>query len=201
VKLAEWARANGVHPQTAYRWFRQDTMPVPARRLPSGTILVEAPGSGSPAGRAVVYARVSAHDQRAELDRQVARLTAWATGQGVAVAEVVTEVGSAINGKQPKLKRLLADPQATTIVVEHRDRLARFGVELLEAALSAQGRKLVVVDPGETSDDLVGDMIDVLTSFCARLYGRRGARNRAMRAVTCAKRPPEAAGGGQGEDG
>jgi putative resolvase len=201
VKLAEWARANGVHPQTAYRWFRQDTMPVPARRLPSGTILVEAPGSGSPAGRAVVYARVSAHDQRAELDRQVARLTAWATGQGVAVAEVVTEVGSAINGKQPKLKRLLADPQATTIVVEHRDRLARFGVELLEAALSAQGRKLVVVDPGETSDDLVGDMIDVLTSFCARLFGRRGARNRAMRAVTCAKRPPEAAGGGQGEDG
>jgi putative resolvase len=201
VKLAEWARANGVHPQTAYRWFRQDTMPVPARRLPSGTILVEAPGSGSPAGRAVVYARVSAHDQRAELDRQVARLTAWATGQGVAVAEVVTEVGSAINGKQPKLKRLLADPQATTIVVEHRDRLARFGVELVEAALSAQGRKLVVVDPGETSDDLVGDMIDVLTSFCARLYGRRGARNRAMRAVTCAKRPPEAAGGGQGEDG
>jgi putative resolvase len=180
-------------------------MPVPARRLPSGTILVEAPGSSSPAGRAVVYARVSAHDRQAELDRQVARLTAWATGQGVAVAEVVTEVGSAINGKQPKLKRLLADPQATTIVVEHRGRLARFGVELLEAALSAQGRKLVVVDPGETSDDLVGDMvgdmIDVLISFCARLYGRRGARNRAMRAVTCAKRPPEAAGGGQGEDG
>jgi putative resolvase len=81
MKLAEWARANGVHPQTAYRWFRQDTMPVPARRLPSGTILVDAAGSGSPAGRVVVYARVSAHDQRADLDRQVARLTQWATGR------------------------------------------------------------------------------------------------------------------------
>jgi putative resolvase len=76
------------------------------------------------------------------------------------------------------------------IVVEHRDRLARFGVEHLEAALSAQGRRLMVVDPGETSDDLVGDMVEVLTSFCARLYGRRGARNRALRAVTCAKKPP-----------
>jgi putative resolvase len=74
-------------------------------------------------------------------------------------------------------------------VVEHRDRLARFGVEHLEAALSAQGRRLVMVDPGETSDDLVGDMIEVLTSFCARLYGRRGARNRALRAVTCARKP------------
>ena len=192
VKLAAWARANGVHPQTAYRWFRQGRMPVPARRLPSGTILVQEPASDGLADRgAVLYARVSAHDQRADLDRQVARLAAWATSQGVAVAEVVREVGSGLNGRRPKLARLLADPQATMIVVEHRDRLARYGVEHLEAALSAQGRRLVVVDPGETGDDLVRDVIDVLTSFCARLYGRRGARNRALRAVTCARRPPD----------
>jgi putative resolvase len=76
------------------------------------------------------------------------------------------------------------------MVVEHRDRLARFGVEHLEAALSAQGRRLVMVDPGETNDDLVRDMIEVLTNFCARLYGRRGARNRMLRAVTCARKPP-----------
>jgi len=194
MKLAEWARVNGVHPQTAYRWFRQGTMPVPARRLPSGTILVDVPDHLS-SGRAVLYARVSAHDQQADLDRQVARLTAWATGQGVAVVEMVTEVGSGLNDKRPKLKRLLADPQATVIVVEHRDRVARFGVEHLEAALSAQGRRLVVVDPSETDDDLARDMIEVLTGFCARLYGHRGARNRAMRAMTCAKRPPDPASG------
>ena len=193
MKLAAWARVNGVHPQTAYRWFRQGTMPVPARRLPSGTILVEVPGGdgdGVPDPRAVVYARVSAHDQRADLDRQVARLTAWAAGQGLGVVEVVCEVGSGMNGRRPRLRRLLADPTVTMIVVEHRDRLARFGVEHLEAALQAQGRRLVVVDAGEATDDLVRDMIDVLTSFCARLYGRRGARNRALRAVTCAKQSP-----------
>jgi putative resolvase len=193
MKLAAWARANGVHPQTAYRWFRRGTMPVPARRLPSGTILVEVPASHDDGGldqRAVLYARVSAHDQRGELDRQVTRLSAWATAQGVTVAEVVTEVGSGVNGRRPKLQRVLADPRAAMIVAEHRDRLARFGVEHLEAALSAQGRRLVMIDPGETSDDLVRDMVEVLTSFCARLYGRRGARNRALRAVTCAKKPP-----------
>ena len=65
------------------------------------------------------------------------------------------------------------------IVVEHRDRFARFGSEYLEAALAASGRRLIVVDPGEMNDDLVQDMIAILTSFCARLYGRRGARNRA----------------------
>ena len=163
-------------------------MPVPARRLESGTIWVDVAPSAS-AGRAVVYARVSSHDQRADLDRQVARLTEWATSNGHEVTEVVTEVGSGLNGKRPKLRRILSDPSATVVVVEHRDRLARFGVEHLEAALSAQGRRVVVADPGETvddttADDLVRDMIEVLTGMCARLYGRRGARNRAMRAVT-----------------
>jgi putative resolvase len=84
----------------------------------------------------------------------------------------------------------MSDPDAKVIVVEHRDRLARFGVEHLEAALSAQGRRIVVADPGERTDDLVRDMIEVLTSMCARLYGRRGARNRAMRALTATKHGP-----------
>ncbi len=106
------------------------------------------------------------------------------------MGQVVCEVGSGLNGKRPKLRRVLSDPDAKVIVVEHRDRLARFGVEHLEAALSAQGRQIVVADPGETTDDLVRDMIEVLTGMCARLYGRRGARNRAMRALTAAKRDP-----------
>lgn len=176
----------GVHPQTAYRWFREDRMPVPARRLDSGTIWVDV-AERSAAGRVVVYARVSSHDQRADLDRQVARLTQWATAHGLVVGEVVCEVGSGLNGKRPKIRRVLSDPSASVVVVEHRDRLARFGVEHLEAALSAQGRRIVVTDEGETEDDLVRDMIEVLTSMCARLYGRRGARNRAMRALTAAK--------------
>jgi putative resolvase len=186
VKLAEWARVNRVHPQTAYRWFRQDRMPVPARRLPSGTIWVDTVAA-APAGDAVLYARVSSHDQRSDLDQQAARLTGWATGQGLRVAEVVCEVGSGMNGRRPKLRRILSDPSVTVIVVEHRDRLARFGVEHLEAALAAQGRRIAIADEGETTDDLVRDMVEVLTSMCARLYGRRGARNRAMRAVTAAR--------------
>ena len=186
MKLAEWARGNGVHPQTAYRWFREDKMPVTARRLESGTIWVDvAPEKTT--GRVVLYARVSSHDQRSDLDRQVARLTSWATLNGHEVGEVVCEVGSGLNGKRPKLRRILSDPSASVVVVEHRDRLAGFGVEHLEAALGAHGRRIVVADSGETNDDLVRDMIEVLTSMCARLHGRRGARNRAMRAVTATK--------------
>jgi putative resolvase len=78
------------------------------------------------------------------------------------------------------------------VVVEDRDRLARLGVEYLGAALSAQGRRIVVADAGEATDDVVSDMVEVLTSMCGRLCGRRGARNRAMRTVTVTKVEPGA---------
>jgi putative resolvase len=177
-----------VHYQTAWRWWRDGKLPVPARQTATGTIVVEVPAAGGVAPGVVVYARVSSHGQRAGLDRQVARVTEWVTGQGLAVAEVVREVGSGLVGKRPKLRRVLPDPAATVIVVEHRDRLACFGVEHLGAALAAQGRRVLVADPGETADDLAGDMIEVLTWMCARLSGRRGARDRALRAVTAAKK-------------
>jgi putative resolvase len=192
VNLAEWAESVGVNRHTAYRWFREGTLPVPAERV-GRLILVRAAPAADPAAGVVVYARVSSHDQRSDLDRQVARLTGWATEHDLKVGQVVCEVGSGLNAKRPKLRRILSDPDAKVIVVEHRDRLARFGVEHLEAALAAQGRRIVVTDPGETTDDLVRDMIEVLTSMCAGLYGRRGARNRAMRAITATKRDPGAA--------
>jgi putative resolvase len=181
VNLSEWAERVGVSKFTAYRWFREGTLPVPATRA-GRLILVDLDGAADGAGRTVLYARVSSHDQRADLERQVARMTQWATAQRLSVDEVVVEVGSGMNGKRPKLARLLADATATTVVVEHRDRLARFGVEHLEAALSAQGRRI-----GARPHDLVGDMTEVLRLFCARLYGRRGARNRAEKALGCAR--------------
>jgi putative resolvase len=169
-------------------------MPVPARRLPSGTIVVDVPDNPDE-GRAVVYVRVSSHDQRPDLEAQAGRVSAWCATQDIRVSEVVSEVGSGMNGRRAKLARLLRDPQVQTIVVEHRDRVARFGVEHLMAALAATGRRIVVVDTSETTEDLVRDMVEVLTSMCARLYGRRGARNRAMRAVTATKHEPGQGGG------
>jgi putative resolvase len=125
--------------------------------------------------------------RRRNLDRRIARLTLWAAGTGVAVARVEAEVGSGMNGSRVKLRRMLSDPDVTQVVVEHRDRLGRMNTELIEAALAAHGRSLVVVDSEEVEDDLVPDMIEVMTSMCARLYGRRGAKNRALRAVKCAE--------------
>jgi putative resolvase len=109
----------------------------------------------------------------------------------MAVTHTVAEVGSGTNGARPRLRRLLADQSVGCIVVEHRDRLARLGSEYIEAALLGAGRRLVVVDGSEVEDDLVRDMTEVLTSLCARLYGRRSARTRAARALRCAGQPVE----------
>lgn len=167
---------------TARRWFAAGTLPVPARKV-GGLILVEQSAAPEPVRITAVYARVSSADQKPDLDRQVARVTTWAVAEGLAVGRVVTEVGSALNGKRRKFLALLRDESAGTIVVEHRDRFARFGAEYVEAALSAQGRRLLVVDPAEVDDDLVRDVTEILTSLCARLYGRRAAANRARKAV------------------
>jgi predicted site-specific integrase-resolvase len=113
-------------------------------------------------------------------------VTSWATSNGYAVDSVVTEVGSALNGKRRKFLGLLRDPQATTIIVEHRGRFARFGAEYVAGALDAGHRRMVVVDDGEVDDDLVRDMTELMTSLCARLSGRRSASHRAARAVEVA---------------
>ncbi|MEU2616482.1 IS607 family transposase [Micromonospora sp. NPDC007271] len=186
MNLKEWAASQGIAYVTARRQYAAGTLPVPTYRL-GRLIMVGEPLPAASAGveRVVVYARVSSADQGADLDRQVARVVTWATGQDLPVSQVVTEVGSALNGQRKKFLALLRDPTAMTIVVEHRDRFARFGAEYVEAALTAQGRKLLVVDPAEVDDDLVRDVTEILTSLCARLHGRAGA-DRARRAVEAA---------------
>jgi putative resolvase len=188
VNLTEWARVQGVAPRTAYRWFREGTLPVPAERVGPRTILVNIDANAAPEKTRGVglYARVSSHDQKPDLERQTARLAAWAAKAGHRVVRVESEIGSGMNGGRSKARRLLADPAVTTVVVEHKDRLGRMNVELIEAALAAHGRRLVVLDDGEVEDDLVRDMVEILTSFCARLYGRRSAKNRAKAALEAA---------------
>jgi len=185
LKLADWARKNGFDYKTAYRpFFRSGKFPRPVEQLPTGTILVhDLPVTTN---NAVLYARVSSGDQAADLDRQMQRPRDYAAAQGAHAVQEVQEIGSGLNGHRKRLKAL-ENPPASTIVVEHRDRLARFGSEYIESALaSSNNRKVVIVDDTEMKDDLVQDMmidVVVLTSFCARLYGRRAARNKAKRAL------------------
>jgi len=186
MKLSDWAREQGVSYQTAWRWYKAGKLPVRYEQMPSGTIIVhpEAPPAQT---RVTIYARVSSADQKQDLTRQAGRLASYASGNGWPRVSVVEEIGSGLNGRRKKLLKLLADPSVGMILVEHRDRFARFGVEYIEAALVSQGRSIIVADETEEMADIWQDFTDVVTSMCARIYGRRGARNRARKAVAAVK--------------
>lgn len=193
MRIREWAEREGFHPQTVWRWCREGKMPVPFERTATGAIIVhdlkyENTTPTTAAGRTVCYARVSRADQKNDLQRQGDRLKAFALNMGVDAPEVVTEIGSGVDDKRRKLNQLLADPTVTTIIVEHRDRLARMNVGLVESVLEASGRRLVVVDDAERDDDLTCDMSEVLTLFCARLYDRKSAKRRAEQALEALSR-------------
>ena len=181
MKLADWARKNGIHYMTAYRWFKAGILPVPAQQLPTGTILVQ--DIPIPTDTVALYARVPSTGQKQELLTQMNRLRDYAAANGLNVVREVSEMGSGPNGYRKKLLRLLADTTVSMIVVEHPDRLTRFGGEYIEAALARSHGKVLAINQSESKDDLVQEVIDVLTPMCTRLYGPRSAASRAKRLV------------------
>lgn len=146
MNLAEWAEKQGIARVTAYRWYHAGKLPVPARKI-GGLILVdeEKPEPTQGDGKTVVYARVSSSDQKADLDRQVARVTAWCGDQGWPVSNVVTEVGTKDSRRQ-SFRALLVDPSVMRIVAQNEDVLGDIGAMYVRAALSTTGRELITVD-------------------------------------------------------
>jgi len=196
MKLSVWAKSQGISYKTAWRMWKDGRLPVPAEQLSTGTVILRV--ETGKAGGAALYARVSSADQKGDLDRQLARLTEFAVAQKLQIVDAVKEIGSGLNGHRKGMIKLLHNANAQTIVVEHRDRLMRFGFEYVEAALAAQGRRIVVIDPEETADDIVRDLHEVIVSMCARLYGKRSAKNRAQKALNAmreAETEPEVSDG------
>ena len=166
-------------------WESRPSGSLPPELQPKkvGNIIYVLANPDTPPGRTAGYARVSSAEQKPHLQNQANRLWAHAGQNRIPMDEVVSEIASGLNDRRPKLRKLLADPTVHTIIVEHRERLARFGVGMVEAMLQARGGSLIAIDDAEVPDDLVRDMTEILTCFCARIYGKRSAANRARRAM------------------
>lgn len=180
MKLSEWAKLQGVSYKTAWNWFKAGKLPVKAVQTETGTILVEPVLSSAESKSAWVYARVSSPEKKGDLDRQAERCVSFCAASGWTVEAVIKEVASGMNDNRPKLRKLIAAKPAR-IVVEHKDRLTRFGFGYFEQLLPMVGCALVVVNRDkEEKDDLLKDLVAIITLFCCRLYGlRRGQRKAA----------------------
>ena len=183
MKLSQYAKQQGFSYSTALRWRHQSV--IRGYQAPSGTIIVEAEAKPhTREDRVAIYARVSSAEHRENLERQVERLVQYCTVRGYQVTQIVKEIASGVNDSRSKLLALLKDHQTTRIVVEHKDRLTRFGFRYLETLLELQGRTIEVVNVAENDKgDLLADLVAIVYSFTARLYGQRRAKRKTERIV------------------
>lgn len=162
----------GVSYRTAHRMFKRGEIQG-AYQLESGTIIVpDQSNCVENTRKYVVYARVSSSQCKSDLESQSKRVIDFCAASGIIVSDVVSEVGSGLNDRRKKLQKILSED--VNIVVEHKDRLTRFGFEYLKTLLNKQGREIIVINEvTEDKQDLMQDLISVITSFTARYYGQR----------------------------
>ena len=184
MKLRIFVQQAGVRYETAWRWLKAGK--IKGRQLGSGTIIVTEELEQHPPLEpiVVVYARVSANENRPNLDSQAGWLCAYCAAKGWKVSKVVKEVGSGINDGRKKLLAILADPTITVIVVEHKDHLTRSGFRYIETLLAVQGRSIEVVNAKQNPiEDLIADLVSIVYSFSAKLYWQRRAKRKTEKIV------------------
>lgn len=191
VSIREAAEFLGVAAQTLRRWEREGRL-IPDERTPGGhrrydlaRLRPEQFRAPETARRTIAYASVSSHDQKDDLERQKQVLELYCARQGWTF-EVIADLGSGMNYHKKGLKRLLdavIDGQAGRVVITHKDRLLRFGAELIFALCEAKNVEVVILNQGEDTtfeEDLAKDVLEIITVFSAQLYGSRSRKNQKL---------------------
>ena len=131
-----------------------------------------------------IYCRVSSSQNKDNLERQKDRLISYCLAKGYKVDYIVLECASGLNDKRPKLLKILNNKSITRIVVEHADRLTRFGKNYLINWMSERGTEIEIVNPVEDDKaDLMQDFVSLVTSFTARLYGQRRTKRKTEKLI------------------
>lgn len=174
MKLSDYAKKNGIGYRTAWNHYKLGLIPN-ARQLPSGIIIVDEELTNKPE-KTAVYARVSSSENKNNLLSQSVRVQNFCAARGWVVSVVVEECGSGLDDNRKKLQQLLLDKTITRLVVEHKDRLTRFGFNYLKNLW--HGEIVIINEVVEDEKDLMQDFVSLVTSFTARLYGRRRSRRK-----------------------
>jgi len=201
----------GVSTKTIHRWDEAGKLRTVRtignrRRIPIEEIW-RLRSQGKRAERCVLYARVSSvrQEQDGNLARQTARLREAATSRGYEVVQMITEQASSLNERRKGMKKLLSligEQAVDVVLIEYPDRLVRFGFGYLEQAFSWKDVRLEVLDPPkhqEPTEELIQDMLTIVTVFAGRLYGQRakGVRKRVETVLKECEQEEQANGTGQ----
>lgn len=175
-KLSQYARLHHVTTRTVWNWVYKDKVKYERDLTNHVWIIEDEPQKHK---NAAVYARVSSSENKLNLETQAERVKNWAILNGYSICKVVKEIGSGLNDSRSKLESLLKDTSIDYIIVEHKDRLTRFGFNYIQQLLTTYNREIIVINNAEDDkQDLIQDFISIITSFCTRIYGnRRSKRN------------------------
>lgn len=182
VSIGQAAKLAGVSVETLREWEKMGK--ISSQRTQGGHRRYDVDQFIEPMPRQTIpYARVSSHDQKEDLQRQMDVLMAYCQQQGWGNIEPIQDLGSGLNYKKKGLTRLIhliLEDQVERLVITHKDRLLRFGSELVFALCEQMGTQVIILNPREETtfeEDLASDVLEIITVFSARLYGSRSRKN------------------------
>jgi excisionase family DNA binding protein len=191
LSISEAAKILGVSESTLRRWEREGRL-LPDERTEGGqrryklsSIRPQMNHVAFLERKTIAYARVSSHDQKADLERQKQALELYCSSQGWQF-EILSDLGSGINYNKKNLKALIQsiiDNEVGRLVLTHKDRLLRFGAELIFSICEVRQVEVVIINQGEDcafEEDLAKDVLEIITVFSARLYGSRSRKNQKL---------------------
>jgi len=183
MKLSQYAKMKGVVYRTAWNWWKKGIIECEQDKITGSIFMKTDVKYNKQQEKVALYARVSSYEKKKDLESQLERLRNFSNASGYIISKEVKEVASGMNDNREKLNKILTDVSYATIIVENKDRLTRFGFNYIKNFLEMQGRKVIVMNESDENkeQDLMKDLISVITSFCCRLYGLRRGQNKARR--------------------
>lgn len=175
IKLSNWAKLNGYSYRGAYELYKRGGIPS-AYTLSTGTIMIpdEEPTITICANDTIIYARVSTHGQKKDLDRQVSFITEYCAANGWKIDKIYKEIASGLNDNRSQLNKLFELTNVKRVVISEKDRLTRFGFNYIKKLFDMKGIELIVINQASHDEhDLMQDFISIITSMAARVYGLR----------------------------
>lgn len=176
-KLSQYAKDNSITYRAAWNRFKKGLISN-AKKDELGNILIYLETEKPLGKRTIIYSRVSSSENKSNLKTQSERLSNFALNNGLEIIKIVEEVGSGMNDNRRKLNSIINLNDYDCILVEHKDRLTRFGFNFLEQLLKKDNKQIIVANKTEDKNtDLITDLISIVYSFSARLYSKRRSKN------------------------
>lgn len=189
IKISKLAKDLGVSKVTIYNWKNKGILSFIKSSTNRNFVTIETYNElmgikNKKEERVIIYCRVSSTINKKNLETQKERLLSYCISRGYKIYKIVTEFGSGINDKRPKLEKLLTELNFTKIVVEHKDRLTRLGFNYIETLLKSKGIEIEVINNVEDDkEDIIQDFVSIITSFCARIYGNRRSKRKTEKLI------------------